>query len=698
MKIAFTHNLQLSASEEEAEFDTPETVRIITEALLSLGHEVEPVEVSGPASRTVARLEALNPDLIFNTAEGKNGRYREAFFPGLFEQLGIPYTGSDAYVCALTLDKQMTKLSVAAHGIPTPRWVFVDQLNDWKQPELNYPVMVKPNFEGSSKGITKDSVVEHPAQLFSVVKNLLERYPQGLLIEEYIVGDDVAVPFLEKASPATHGILPAAQYVYSDTVKQSRKFQIYDYHLKQVDPDSVDVRVPAQLPESVLHNLQDISARAFKTLGVRDAGRIDYRVTPEGKIYFIEVNALPSLEVEASIYKAARLVGLPRPADVLHLIIESACARQGLKNTPSPKRIKPSSLRVGLTYNLKRVEAKTDTENDAEAEFDAPTTIHALRDAIASFGHTVIELEATPELTSILPAANVDVVFNIAEGLRGRNREAQIPALLELLNIPYTGSDPATLSLALDKGLAKRMIREAGFNTPQYFSMMTGKERVPKNLAFPLIVKPMAEGSSKGVLGASVVENEDELRALAKRMIDRYRQPAIIEEYLPGREFTVALLGEKRPKVLPPMEVVFTKTEKQFKVYSFQHKLDQNQEIRYEAPAQVDAALRKELERVAKGCFTALGCRDVARIDLRLDAQGRVHFIECNPLPGLTPGWSDLCLIAESAGMDYRTLIGDILAPAIQRFREKQRMHRAELAEWKEKLSEPATSAPAPRE
>ena len=165
MRIALTHNLRLSDSEEEAEFDTEETVNALAAAIERLGHRVEKMEVSGPASRTVARLEAFSPDLIFNTAEGRRGRFREAFFPALFEELGFPYTGSDAYALAVTLDKQLTKLILREQGVRTPGWQFVEKVSELKPDDLHFPVIVKPNYEGSSKGITQDSVAESVDEL-----------------------------------------------------------------------------------------------------------------------------------------------------------------------------------------------------------------------------------------------------------------------------------------------------------------------------------------------------------------------------------------------------------------------------------------------------------------------------------------------------------------------------------------------------
>jgi len=672
MHIAFTHNLQLSNAEEEAEFDTPETVHMLLDALRALGHEVEPLEVSGPASRVVARLEALQPDLVFNTAEGTRGRLREAFYPALFDRLGMPFTGSDAYVCALTLDKQISKMLVAARGVKTPAWRFCNDVTDLDVTGLTFPLIVKPNYEGSSMGITQDSVVATHAELVARVVSLLGRYPAGVLVEEFIEGTDIVVPFLEKASPKTGGVLEPAAYIYDVSGDASRRHAIYDYDLKSTGADKVRVQIPAPLSVDERATVMDLARTVYEALGVRDFGRIDFRRGKDGTFTFLELNALPSLEKGASLYEAAKLVGLSSTESVLDMIVRSAAERAGLdlKALKSPK--KRSTLRVGLTFNLRRKPVGKGSDVDTDAEYDTPETVKAIHDAIASYGHDVVDLEATPELPTILPQAGVDVVFNIAEGLEGRNREAQVPALLELLGIEYTGSDPAALSLCLDKALAKKLVAQGGFPTPTYALLTTGKEKLPRGFVFPAIVKPVAEGSSKGIIEKSVVESETELRETAKNAIARYKQPVIVETFLPGREFTVALLGEKKPRVLPPMEIVYLDKTEKHPIYSFAHKF-QGGPVKGEVPANIDAALKKEIERVTRGAFMVLGCRDFARIDVRCDAQGHVHFIECNPLPGLSPGFSDLVLIAEAAGIDYRTLVGEILSPSMRRLKERRR-------------------------
>jgi D-alanine-D-alanine ligase len=677
MRIAFTHNLQLSTSEDEAEFDTPETVAGISACLRKLGHQVEPVEVSGPASRLVARLEALVPDLVFNTAEGSHGRFREAFYPALFDRLGLPFTGSDAYVCALTLDKRLTKMVAAQYGVTTPKFCFVEDVTQLPAADnLRFPLIVKPNFEGSSVGITVDSVVETHEQLTARVLDLVERFPAGVLIEEFIIGRDLTVPFIEKASPLTAGVLEPASYQYDQSFVAGRRFQLYDFELKNVGSNAVSVHVPAEIGLAARARSIELTQKVIRALGIRDMGRVDFRVGEDGEVYFLEVNALPSLEKGAAIYVSSALAGLPTQEAVLDTILRSAAERYGLSQSAMPARRSAQRLRVGLTYNVRRTPQVT-VDHDQDAEYDTPQTIAAIREAIESYGHTVVELEATPELSTLLPAAAVDVVFNIAEGIGGRNREAQVPALLELLGIPYTGSDPAAMSLTLDKSLAKQIVAQAGCATPASLVMRTGKERLPKGLEFPLMVKPVAEGSSKGILGRSVVESDAELREAARELINKYKQDALVESYLPGREFTVALLGESKPKALPPMEVIFTDPSRKHPIYDFNCKF-KSEGTGYEVPAKVDEPLLREIERVAKRAFIALGARDYGRVDLRLDAAGRVNFIECNPLPGLSPGFSDMCLIADGVGISYRTLIGEILAPCIRRYRESRRLRAIE--------------------
>jgi D-alanine-D-alanine ligase len=259
------------------------------------------------------------------------------------------------------------------------------------------------------------------------------------------------------------------------------------------------------------------------------------------------------------------------------------------------------------------------------------------------------------------------------------------------MGIPYTGSDAATLSIALDKALSKRVLLQHGILTAEFQVMETGRERLSPKLKFPLIIKPNQEGSSKGVSAhASVVDDEPSLRAVVRELIERYEQPALIEAYISGREFTVGLLGDRRPRVLPPMEILFKDRSNPRPVYDFQIKQEWEKHVSYQCPAQLTPAELKAIERVCRETFAALDCRDVARVDLRMTPKGEIYVIEVNPLPGLTPGYSDLCLIAQAAGIEYRTLIGEILEGGLKRLREKRREEKEARVETKpEPKSEP---------
>ncbi|WP_437624391.1 D-alanine--D-alanine ligase family protein [Sorangium sp. So ce1151] len=698
MRIALTHNLKITGSADEAEFDSPETIAAIAGALERAGHEVERIEVSGPASRVLARLEAIQPDLIFNTAEGHKGKTREAFYPSLFDELGIPYTGSDAYALNVALDKSLTKRVLASYGVTTPRARLVNRttLESGALDDVSFPVIVKPNFEGSSKGIFREwSVCEDAYHLAEVVERQLARFEAGLLVEHYVAGIDVACSFVDglkeaASGPRTNGtatpegVLAPIEFVIDPQVPGN--YNVYDFNLKHAKPEHV-TRRPAQLPAQTIERIRSLTARIVRALDLKDHARCEFRVTPSPSrnqghdVHFLEVDGLPTLQPGASVFVAAAQRGVDFDG-VIRAIVRSACQRRGLLpllESNAPRRAKRSALRVGFTYNMKRGEpaaaeggaagkAGSGAMYDSEAEFDSPRTIQAIASAIESYGHTVVPLEATPDLPRALTAAGVDVVFNIAEGLRGRGREAQVPALCELLGIPYSGSDATTLSLALDKGLTKQILRAAGIETAEWQVVTTGREKL-KPFRYPVIVKPNAEGTSKGITSASVVKDEAAARAAAKQLVDRYHQPALIEEYITGREFTVGLLGERRPKVLPPMEVVFVDPPTH-PVYGYEEKQTDTPRVRFECPAQLTPSELRRVEKVVRDTFAALACRDVARVDLRMTKDGRVYVIEINPLPGLTPDFSDLCVIAKVAGMDYRSLIGEIMAGCLKRHRE----------------------------
>ena len=637
MRIALTHNLRINDSEEEAEFDSPETIATIARVLERAGHRVETIDVTGPASRLVARLEAFLPDIVFNTAEGRRGRMRRGFYPALFEELGLPYTGSDPYCLCVTLDKAMTKKILAGFGVPSPRGRLLTKatIKSGGLDELHFPVIVKPNFEGSSKGISQSSVAADPLELTRVLEDVLARYPDGALVERYVPGIDVRVARVDGAP-----VMPPVEVEVDPTYE--RRWEILDFTLAHEKQRLMKPRVPARIAPRTQERLLEIADRAFTALGFHDIAALDFRVGPDGEIHFLSATALPSFEPNTALFASTAAVGMDYDQTVL-AVLRAAAGRVGLTaaldaGKPRP-RSRKTQLTVGFAFNMKRIESHDG--DDREAEYDSPKTIDAIAKAIESFGHVVVPLEANQDFPRALTLSNVDVVFNIAEGISGRNREAQVPNLCELLGVPYTGSDSATLSICLDKALAKKVLQ--GVDTPEFQVLVTGREKL-RAFKYPVIVKPNQEGTSKGINAKSVCDDESQVREVARELTLRYGQPALVEEYIFGREFTVGLLGEKRPRVLPPMEVVFLNPNPR-PVYDYECKQDWEKHVRYEVPANLTKDELRAMEKVCRTTFMALGCRDVARIDLRLTPEGRIYVIEVNPLPGLTPDYSDLCLI-----------------------------------------------------
>lgn len=322
-------------------------------------------------------------------------------------------------------------------------------------------------------------------------------------------------------------------------------------------------------------------------------------------------------------------------------------------------------MRVGITYDLAETYLAQGMTAEEVAELDRPDTIDAIRDTVASFGHEVDPIGNIHELTARLARGDRwDLVFNIAEGLYGAARESQVPALLDAYRIPYTFSDPLVLGLSLHKGLAKMVVRNAGVRTPEYAVVEHLDDLEWVRLPTPIFAKPVAEGTSKGVTPASLVRSLADLPATCAMLLERFRQPVLLEAFLPGREFTVGIVGTgARAEVVGALEVKLL-ADAEAGIYSFKNKKEFEGKVAYElADPRADAEVA-EAERVALAAWRALGCRDAGRVDVRSDAQGRPSFIEANPLAGLNPEISDLAILVGKVGLTYRDLIGRILASA----------------------------------
>lgn len=324
--------------------------------------------------------------------------------------------------------------------------------------------------------------------------------------------------------------------------------------------------------------------------------------------------------------------------------------------------------RIGLTYNLKKgIHSEIE---DIEAEYDSIETVTAIKQSLEKLGAEVLLLEADPAIFGKLTGNKIDIVFNIAEGTHGRGREAEIPAILNYLGIPFVGSDETTLCIALDKSLTKRIISTYGIKTPGSYLVNNINDFTKNGLKFPVIVKPNAEGSSKGIPDFSTADDAAELKKLVARNISAYRQSMLVEEYITGREFTVGIVGNGSDvKVFPPMEIHFAEGKLKRNVYSYTVKKNYKEFIEYRCPAPVDKDTDGKIRETAAEIFKILECRDFARMDFRMSEDGEIHFIEINPLPGLAPGYSDFPMIAGFTGIDYDTLIRMILNSALKRLR-----------------------------
>jgi D-alanine-D-alanine ligase len=336
-----------------------------------------------------------------------------------------------------------------------------------------------------------------------------------------------------------------------------------------------------------------------------------------------------------------------------------------------------SALKIALLANLKKNAPHGVGEpQDRWAELDSERTVEAIAASLRQRGHEVTFLEGGESLCGHLRKGHFDIAFNICEGHRGDSRESHVPALLEMLGIPYTGSKVLCLALTLDKPMTKRVLAFRGLPTPRFQVFDHPLADLDPDLRYPLFVKPAGEGTGMGINGDSVVRDESELRRQLHWLFETYGQPALVEEYVEGREITVGVLGNAELQVLPPLEIdLSTCPPEERGIYTSRIKAELPSVPRYLCPAALSEALVDGLSRLAVAGFRALGCLDVARVDFKLDAHDgdRPYILEVNPLPGLSPGISDLVFEAEAMGMSHADLINAILDAALERYPELAR-------------------------
>jgi D-alanine-D-alanine ligase len=325
-------------------------------------------------------------------------------------------------------------------------------------------------------------------------------------------------------------------------------------------------------------------------------------------------------------------------------------------------------MKIGLTYDLRADYLAAGYDELETAEFDREDTIDALESAIRGLGHTTDRIGNARRLIERLARGNQwDLVFNIAEGINGIGREAQVPAILDLYDIPYTFSDPLVMSLTLHKGMTKRVIRDAKIPTSDFLVVEKESDTITVSFPPPFFIKPVAEGTGKGVGPQSILHNARDLVSACGAMARTYRQPVLVERYLSGREFTVGIIGTGTDaEILGTIEVILLPGAEKG-VYSYINKEKCEELVQYRPVRSSEEPLVRKAEDIALDAWRVLGCRDAGRVDIRCDEAGQPYFLEVNPLAGLHPDHSDLPIICKGIPLAYEVLIERILASALKR-------------------------------
>lgn len=330
-------------------------------------------------------------------------------------------------------------------------------------------------------------------------------------------------------------------------------------------------------------------------------------------------------------------------------------------------------MKIGFTYDLRSEYIKMGFSEEETAEFDSDSTIDAIEETLQGLGHEVSRIGNIYELTKQLAMGNRwDLVFNISEGLHGSARESQVPALLDAYSIPYTFSDPLSLALCLDKAVTKKLLLHAGVPTPEFFVIdslndIKHETRLQENI-FPLFVKPLTEGTGKGITSESIVRDVAAFKKQCEKLLSVFNQPVLVETYLPGREFTAGITGTgENAECIGVMEIKLGK-EAEPDVYSYLNKEFYEKRVTYSLVT--DKRIIREATDIALQAYKILGCRDAGRVDLKADEKGKLYFLEINPLAGLHPVRSDLSILCGEIGMPYTELISRIIDSALQRVRK----------------------------
>jgi D-alanine-D-alanine ligase len=626
---------------------------------------------------------------VFNIAEGMHGLGREAQVPALLDACQIPYTFSDPLVMALTLHKAMTKAVVAAHDIPTPAYVVVESerhlrelregggtpgapaARDEQVPfpghgTLRFPLFVKPNAEGTGKGIDRRSIIRNRADLDDVVLDLLRRFHQPVLVESYLSGREFTVGIVGTGGKAR--VVGVMEVLLGEHAEAGA----YTFVNKEGWVGRVTYRLVDHEPEGRLAGERALAS--WRVLGCRDGGRVDMRSDDRGEPNFIEVNPLAGIRPDYSdLPIVCNLAGMSW-ATLIDVIVQSAAERVHLRCPAARGPAETSAVASAVADRCRRGAAVLYGEvaaDAAEDEKDSLREADALMEALGQLGYAAVKVPLTTDLDGVaarLREWSPEVVCNIVESVSGTGRLIHLgPALLDRLGIPFTGAGTDAIYSTSNKLMAKKILVGGGIATPPWVDL-DGARAGQLSARFPLIIKSVWEHASIGLDEGSIVREKGKLldEMLARR--ERLGGECFAEEYVDGREFNIALIAgaSGAPEILPPAEMIFDRFPAECpKLLGYKAKW-QEDSFEYHHTRRTfdlkpaDAGLVARLKDVATRCWELFRLTGYARVDFRVSSDGTPYVLEVNTNPCLSPD-SGFRAMLERAGIPFNDFVARLI-------------------------------------
>jgi D-alanine-D-alanine ligase len=681
MRIGLTFDLRdhyraLGFSEEDvAEFDFGETIDAIDATLKELGFETERI---GTITELVPMLAEgrRHWDLVFNIAEGVYGIGREAQVPALCDAYKIPYTFSDPCIMALALNKDLTKRVIRDLGLPTPDFQLISSIDEIKSIHLKFPLFAKPYAEGTGKGINASSVIKDKKTLTEVCTGLLKRYNQPVLVESYLPGREFTVGIIGSGEEAR--IAGVMEVILHSGAEDG----VYSYSNKE---NCEEVVTYTLVDDNTAKIAGKLALDSWRGLGCLDAGRVDIRCDAAGNPNFIEVNPLAGLHPEHSDLPIICTKAGISFIELIGSIVSSALKRCGLIDS-APQKVKEISKSSHRTNNFsslvnpakKKTNLKTIVilhqhvpESASPDEKDVLVQRDEIADSIERLGYEPVKVAMTLDVEAAknaLYAAKPLKVVNLVESIDGSDRLMGIaPALLDSLSMDYTGSGADAIAMTGNKVLAKRLMKQAGIPTPPFFLISEIENaKLPKGA---YIIKSSFDHASIGIDENSLIKVYGKIdKAAFIKASGKYKSESFAERFIDGREFNIAILdGPDGPEILPHAEIVFKNYPKgkprivnykaKWETDSFEYK----NTVRNYKFAKSDKRMLGLLSKYALKCWDVFGLRGYARVDFRVDADGKPWVLEINANPCLS---SDAGFIAaaEQKGLAFDDVIRRILS------------------------------------